>query len=228
MKKFAFLMLSLAMAISGSAQDVLGRWYSIEDDGLIEINISIDSLKGQLFNTGQDNGSEKMNIKHSGIFTIRDKSIIVIPDHKSSNSTTTYRALTIFNIKDRVSMEIAANGINTPAKTIDELVDLSKDHYGELFGHILFSSEYLSTLGQLKGLDLMSIEEFKLFLKNYVEEKERVKNREQLMPGTFQSQLITRSLIGMGFNPMNRKGWLDRFLEMYLTDKVVEGLWRRM
>jgi hypothetical protein len=227
MKKFRFLILILTMATTGNAQDIFGKWYGINDDGLTELDISVDTLKGQVLKTGENKGFERTNIKHSGIFNIKDKTIIVFADNKSS-STTTYRALTFFNIKDKVSMEIAANGITTATNTIDELVNLSKSHKEELFGNIIFSKGYLVVLGRLKDIELMTLDEFKLFLKNYVDKIKQIRDREQLMPGTFQNQLITRNLIEIGFNPMNRKDWFDRFLEKYLADKEVEELWRKM
>lgn len=215
------------MVTAGNAQNIFGKWYGINDDGLVELDISSDSLKGQIFQTGEDKGFEKMRIKHSGIFNIDNKTIIVIPHYDSSNSMT-YLAMTICNIKDRISMEIATNGINTATKIIEELIYLNKSRHEELFGNIIFSKEYLVVLGRLKDIELMTLDEFKLFLKNYVGAVEKFKDRERLMPGTFQNQLVTTNLIAMGFNPMNRGSWFDRFLEKYLSDKEVKELRKKM
>lgn len=228
MKKIWFLSLLLIGVVQTKAQNLIGAWYAISDRSLAEFVIREDSIKAKILLPEYDlKGFERTNMKHVGIYEIRDKRIVVVLD-KTSVDTVRYRAMTFFNIRDGVSVEVAANGIRMAAKDVRELIDLSAKDTTRLFGNVFYHKDYLETLNKKRSVETMTLQEFRKFLAAYVDKKDVYAYRERYMRATFQQTLINSILIEMEFNPLNKKDWLDRFLDKYLIDEEVEALRSKM
>ena len=107
MKKLALLILILTINIQAKTQSVLGTWYAISENHLAEFTLSKDSIKMRIVEPRYySQGDERGNMKHVGIYAVNNKSVVIIQDNKSVNGLQ-YRAMTFFNIKDGISMELA-------------------------------------------------------------------------------------------------------------------------
>jgi hypothetical protein len=138
MKKITLLILSMTIYVQGQTQDVLGTWYGISENHLAELVIKVDSIKMQIVKSADDTrGNERGSIKHLGVVRIKDKRIIVIPDNRSTDGTR-YQVMTVIDIKNGVSMELASNGVSKSARTVEELINLSANDTTKLFGNVFF------------------------------------------------------------------------------------------
>ncbi|MBT1711197.1 hypothetical protein KK062_23335 [Fulvivirgaceae bacterium PWU5] len=228
MKKIGLITLVLTLAIEAKTQNLIGEWYAIDDENLAELVIHEDSIKARILVPGGDSkGSERTGIKHFGIYEVHDKRILIVPDDTSVDAVR-YRAMTFFNIRDGISVELAVNGITMVSKEVDKLIDLNASDTTRLFGNVFYHKDYLQLLNKKQNMETMTLPEFKEFLAAYVNKREMYSYRERYMPATFQQTLINSILIEMAFNPINKKDWFNRFLEKYLMDKEVEALWRKM
>jgi hypothetical protein len=227
MNKISAILLILTMTITeAKSQEILDKWYGIGENNLAEFIVDKDSIKVQMLDSRQSNtGHERGNIKHFGIYDVGDKTIIVVAD-KSNKEEQQYLAMTFFNVRENQSIELAANGQTKPTKTIKELIDAIGKDETKLFGNVFYSEEKIKEFERLKDLETMSLDEFKRYLKKFIEKRDRNSFMEQLMTGTFRDQIINKTLIELGYNPMFRKGWENRFFEKYLSDKDVGEIYR--
>jgi hypothetical protein len=224
MKKILLLLIIPITTINANCQDILGKWYGVGRNHLVEFSIEKDSIKAQILDSREAvRGHEREKIKHFGIYGINDKQLIVVLDKKTSQ----YLAMTFCNIKDNFSIELAANGVRTPGKTIDELIELTNRDTAILFGNIFFSKHRIQEMEKLKNLETMPLDDFKIFLKMFLENRSKYSYKEQSMPKTFREQIVNMSLIELGYNPIFKNEWENIFLEKYLSDKEVEELWRK-
>jgi hypothetical protein len=72
----------------------------------------------------------------------------------------------------------------------------------------------------------MSVEDFRSYLKKFVEKRESKSFMEERMPGTFHDQIVNETLLESGYNPLFRADWENRFFEKYLSDKEVGKIHR--
>ena len=217
MKGLSAILLSLTMIITGAnSQDILGKWYGIGENHLAEFIIDKDSIKIQMLDSRQSKtGYERVNIKHFGIFDIGDKKVVVVGD-KANKEDPHYLAMTFFNVQEYQSIELAANGQVKPAKTIKELTDAIDKSTVKLFGNVFYSEKKIQEFEKLKDLETMSLDDFRIYLKTFIEKRDKNSFMEQLMTGTFRDQIVNKTLVELGYNPVFRKDWENRFFEKYL------------
>ncbi|GEM_PF-2815500 len=207
------------------SQDIIGKWYGIGENYILEFAIQNDSIKSQILDSNHDSiGYERGKIKPQGIYNVGDKRIIIIVDEDSNELK--YHALTFFNIKDKVSMTLAANGIKS-APSIEEILKLSANDTSSLFGNIFYHQEYIDELTDSKDLETMSVNDFIIFIKTYLSKRDRFLYMEEYMSKTFQDQLTNITLIELGYNPLFRGDWENRFFEKYLLNKDVQELLKK-
>ncbi|MFI5407250.1 MAG: hypothetical protein ACHQ1D_12170 [Nitrososphaerales archaeon] len=228
MRKLPLIFLSLMLTVvQGNSQDILGKWFGISEKYLAEFTVDHDSVRVQMLDARQSaEGHERGNFKHSGIYNIKDKKIIVIVEVKNKEGIQ-YRAMTFFNIQKNSSIEMAANGVTRATKTIKELVDLSnQDTTKLLFGNVFYHKDRIQEFEKLKDLEAMSVDDFKIYLTDFVKKRDSYSDMELLMPGTFHDQIVNETLIQLGYNPLFRNDWENRFFEKYLSDKEVREIYR--
>ena len=123
------------------SQDISGKWYTINRSGLIEIRLTNDTLETRALHSDfRPKGFKSEKKEHSGIYKLKDKFLVVLPNKDKENQ---YTALTIFHVKDRESAEIAANGNKAFTRTIDELIKLSSEDTTTLYGITIYSEHHI-------------------------------------------------------------------------------------
>jgi hypothetical protein len=208
-----------------NSQNVLGTWYAISEEYLAEITIDNDSIKTQMLDSIQSNfGRERGQVKHYGIYEIGDKKVVVVED-KANQEKLQYRAMTFFNIQGH-SIELAANGLTKASKTIKELLNTIASDTTSLFGNVFYNKVRIEELEKLKDLETMLVEDFRVYLKRFINKREKFSFMEKLMPGTFRDQIVNKTLVELGYNPVRRRDWENRFFEKYLSDKEVGEIYR--
>ncbi len=186
------------------------------------MKLTSDSLEMRtLYSDLRKKDFEEDNKSHSGIFKLSGKFLIIFPDKRNNNQ---YIAMTLFNFKDRESIEIAANGINEVTGTIDELIKLSSKDTTTLYGNIIYHEHFIPVLNKMKDVEQMTLQDFKIFLKNFIQKRNNFKDLKDNMVGTLTYQLITRTLCEMGYNPINGMGIVDRHFEKFIEDPEVKEL----
>lgn len=225
MKKHLVILSGLILIVTAAhSQDVLGKWYGINENYLAELIIDNDSIKIQILDSrGADAGRERRNFKHSGIYEIGNKSLVVVTDYASEEG---YLAMTFCNIQRNQSIELAANIEVKQAKTIGELTDAIGKDKTELFGNIFYDEAKIQEFEKLKDLETMPVEDFRLYLKKFIEKRDANFFMEEMMPGTFRERMVNETLLEIGYNPLFRKDWENRFFEKYLSDKEVGKIYR--
>ncbi len=225
MKKHLVILSGLILIVTAAhSQDVLGKWYGINENYLAELIIDNDSIKIQILDSrGADAGRERRNFKHSGIYEIGNKSLVVVTDYASEEG---YLAMTFCNIQRNQSIELAANIEVKQAKTIGELTDAIGKDRTELFGNIFYDEAKIQEFEKLKDLETMPVEDFRLYLKKFIEKRDANFFMEEMMPGTFRERMVNETLLEIGYNPLFRKDWENRFFEKYLSDKEVGKIYR--
>ena len=171
-------------------------------------------------------GYERSRHKHGGIHYINDKKKAILIVEDRSNGGLQYRAMTFFNINKNSSVELAANGITKATQTVKELIELAEKDTATLFGNIFFHCSRIEQFKKLKPLKTMTLNDFKAYLKMFIEKRDRYSYMERLMPGTFRDQIVNQTLIELGYNPMYRNDEEDRLFEKYLSDEEVAEIYR--
>lgn len=204
-----------------SQEEIIGKWYAINRSGLIEVKFTHDSLEMRaLYSDFRAKGYEKDKKRHAGIFKLKDKFLIVFPE-KMENK---FRVMTLCNFKKGESIEIAVNGVNRVAETIDELVKLSSADTTILYGNVIYSESFISVMKKMKDIEQMTLQDFKKFLTNLIRRKKAYEDLGDNMAGTQSYQLITRILFEMGYNPINGIDVVDQHFEKFISDPEVKEL----
>jgi hypothetical protein len=184
--------LTLITADLFSQEEIIGKWYAINRSGLIEVEFTNDSLiMRTLYSDLSTKGFEKDKKRHSGIFKLKDKFLIVFPEKNKENK---FRAMTLSNFKNGESIEIAANGVKEVTGTIDELVKLSSADTTTLYGNIIYSHNFISVMKKMKDIEQMTLQDFKSFLTIFIRRKNTYEGLADNMAGTQGYQLIIRIL----------------------------------
>ena len=222
-KRLLLILLTVIMATTVGAQDVAGKWYSIEKDGrFAEIVISRDSFKMRAVDFGfNPMGYEDVNEVHEGIFPAGNKVLIIFFNKETSK----YSAITLFNINPKQTLEIAANGIKKPADNPNELIQLSKTDTTRLIPEMLIYSEhYVPYLKTLKNSDLMGVEDFRTLLRTFISRKSQFQNKEGYVNSVMTFRGMSRILVGMGYNPLIGMNKLNELFRKFSDDAEVKDL----
>ena len=227
MKTQSILFILLIMTLTETnAQDVLGKWYAIRDNNLTEMIIDKDSVKiGVISDRRLKKKNEQGKIRHLGIYKMEDKVIIVF-EGKPTTEGAIYLAMTFVNIQRQEFIELAVNGQNKPTKTIEELKDAISNDTTKLFGNVFYSEKRIQELENLKDPETMPLMDFRSYFKKFVEKRDSSLFMEQRLKSTFHDQIVNKTLIELGYNPLFRKDWENRFFDKYLSDKEVEEIYR--
>lgn len=222
MKKILILILLSTIAIKVNAQDIVGKWYGIEKDRLIEFKITSDSLKIRAVDLDfrSKEGYEELNGAHDGIYPLKDKVLILF-----DKNNLRYSAITIFNVKEKESLEIASNGFNKVADTKEELIELSnKDTTNLKTEMLIFNEHYVPFLKILKNVDMMSVEEFKTLLQMFISRKVQYQNDQGYVSSVMWFRCTSRILVEMGYNPLIDVEKLNGLFRKFSHDDDVKDL----
>ncbi len=227
MKKISILILFSIIAINVNAQDIAGKWYGIEKDGrFVEIMISGDSLKMRAVDFDfKPMGFEVLNGTHVGLYQIKDKVLIILFNKEKLK----YSAITIFNVKEKESLEIAFDGINKVADTKEELIELSKNDTTNLKAEmLLFNEHYVPFLKTMKNVDLMSVQEFKTLLRTFISRKAQFENDQGFVNSVMMFRGISRILAEMGYSPLIDIDKLNELFQKFSNDDEVKDLGKQL
>ncbi|MEM1003098.1 MAG: hypothetical protein AAGH46_10660, partial [Bacteroidota bacterium] len=166
MKPLTLLLLLAGLFTNGYSQDIMGKWYMINRSGLVEIEITEDSIFHQkLFSDFTPKQKPRKSQSYLNIQQLGNKILIISQARKD---TATYYALTITDLIKGESFKMVWNTLDTVTTTIDDLIEVHKQDKRELFGYLVFHESYIDTLKQLKEIDDMAIEDFRKYAARYV------------------------------------------------------------
>ncbi|NMH27822.1 hypothetical protein [Flavobacterium silvaticum] len=215
------------ICISTSAQSLNGKWFMINRSGLIEFTISNDSAKSckltpELVQKPQS--EQKYAIEK--IVALSDRTLVI---RKPEKKPELFSASVIIDINQPKYFQTAWNVRDTTFANIDELVAFHKKDIRKLFGYYAFSEDYLRKVQQLKQLPDMTLEEFRQFIITYKEKLQAVsadaeKYASYLSGFSLNMQIISQSLLDIGFNPIQNSGSVDIIFEKYMDDPSLQDL----
>ncbi|MDJ1497207.1 hypothetical protein QNI19_29990 [Cytophagaceae bacterium DM2B3-1] len=137
------------------------------------------------------------------------KSKIFVIGNSSKDSTkllvTTFLKTTNFKI-----MQLVWNGTDTSLTDKSELMRIVKNNTKVLYGYNLYHSSSLDSLKKLKAVEKMSLEDFKAFAIVYVKKWNEIETEfDKINIGyvaVFMNfQIITQSLLEIGYNPIHNE-----------------------
>lgn len=225
------LLISL-LALKGFAQSLEGKWYMINRSGLIEMNITKDSLSRRELNLKflPKTGHERIDAYPIKIVKLADKILMI---SKSNGDSSKYSTTVVIDYQGKKGFKMVWNGLDTSMREIDELIYLNKKDNRKLYGYSVFSEYYIDSLKQLKSIDSMTVEEFRRYAEIYVGKinltrNEFAKYNTGYASATYNFQLITQSLFDLGFNPIQNTTTVDAIYKKYMKDPEVVSIFNTM
>lgn len=226
-KSFVLVLILIMTTTLANSQDILGKWYAISESHLIELVIDEDFIKVQVLHSRDSNiGFERDEKRLYGIHDMGDKKIAVVGDNGGA-SEQLYYPMVIFNIQKKSSLEIATKSKIDPSKTINELIDAIAKDSTELLGNVFYHEEKIKELENLKDLDSMPLIDFRLYFKNFIEQRNKFAYLEDHLADAFHDHIVNRILIELGYNPLFRNDWENRFLEKYILDEEIQKIYEK-
>ena len=212
--------LTFLFSIYGSSQDLIGKWYMVNRSGLVETEITKDSIT---FNQIFSNFTEKSSRSKTGINILKkvkqkDRTIFI---YQSEKGSTKFFALLFSSLQKNKTIKLIWNGLDK-SETIDELIELNKNDKKTLYGYNLYSKDHVEELKKRKSIKSMSLADFKGYLSAYFKKvKLPLSEMEKLPqsflgPFTFNTQIISQTLLELGYNPIQDSEPLENLYKKYM------------
>ncbi len=218
----------LTISLTGSAQHMLGKWYMVNRSGLIEFEITKDSLLSRsLFPDLTPKGGREAS-PYETIVTLGTKALII---SRANGDTTKYTAMVIFDISNDL-FKMAWNASDTVLSDIHALIEFHKADNKQLFGYYIYNERFLSRLNQMKDLRTMTLQDFKHYAEVYINKIESTnsaseKFNEGYAAVTYHFQLITQALFDSGFNPIQNNSAVVAVYKKYYDHPEVKDLMQK-
>ncbi|MEO0471984.1 MAG: hypothetical protein AAF206_20320 [Bacteroidota bacterium] len=231
MKKLSLILLLIGFFIKGHSQDLIGKWYMMNRSGLIECEITEDSiLTRQLF---LDFKPKPKPGKAQAYFKTQNLGDRVLLITKAMKDTALFSAFVATNVENRKSFYLAWNVLDTATTTIDALISIHQQDKRELSGFLFFHEDFIASLQKLRPIDAMTLQDFKKFAQNYVD---RIKNTQEAFAQyntgyiviTYNFQTMIQALFEIGYNPLQSMATLETPFVKFSTDPEVEMIWKEV
>jgi hypothetical protein len=206
---------------------VLGKWYMVNRSGLIEMNITSDSIKTrELFTDFRPKGKPEKAQSIDKIATYGDKTFIVT---RKITDSTKFSVMTIIDFQLDKYFKVAWNTLDTSINNIEKLIELHKGDNRQLLGFYSYSENYLDTLKNLNPIENMSVNDFKKYLTIYLQ---KLKNDEKTIEkynlgysaASYNFQTITASLYELRYNPLQNIRTVDKIYKQFYDDPDIKKL----
>jgi hypothetical protein len=224
MKNLLVLIIVLTSFLS-YGQSLDGKWYMINRSGVIEFDLSKDSLtREKLFvDLKKKRGVESQKKVHQEI--LKDSLIIKIVERDSLYSPITF----VLCKKDSLIKQVW-NLPDTSFKRINQIELYYKELNKDLLGYNLFSSSFKNQLETRRNPDSLSLEEFNEFLIHYFKKAEvESVEAEKYVTGylgfsSYNHQIITQTLFELNYNPFQNSGFMDSNFRLYMEEPEIKKL----
>lgn len=226
MRKILLAILIPVTILKVNAQTITGKWYGIEKDRVVELRIDDDSISMQALDLNfESKDYNAIKSAHKGIYALKNRILLIT----YNTSDLKYSALTFFNVKEKVSLEIAANGLHKGADAKEELIALSKQDTTKLKAEMLFFNEhYVPILKSMKPVDEMDIQEFKTLLKTFISRRAQYENDQSFVNSVMMFRGTVRIFVEMGYNPFTNADKLNMLFKKFSYDDEVKTLGKQL
>lgn len=229
--KNTIVIILILLSSSTFSQDLEGKWYMVNRSGVIEFNVSEDSLTSEkLFVDLMPKRGIESQEKIVGKLTIDSLRIIIIQDGDN------YKPMTFISCKEDSLVKLVWNLPDTSFTEIKEIKQYYQSIDKELLGYNLFSKSYKTILEERKTPSTLTQEEFKDFLKNYI-----LKSQNELVESdlfttgylgfsTYNHQIITQTLYELNYNPFQTSNSMEMNFRTYKDDPEIKEIieeWRK-
>jgi len=215
---------------SQKSLELSDKYYMINKSGFVEWTITNDSIFNKKLSS---NFSSKRNKKVSYAIAekinLEDRVVLLSKSDKNEESYTS--VITLGSLDDKEHIIQVINSIDTTAN-IETLIKLNKKDKSTLVGFNLYTKDQIDSFKQLKPIENMSLNEFKIYLKKYYKKmkyavpafsKSRFKGVYG-MSSSFNFQMVSQTLLEEGFNPVQNSKTTDALFKKYLENSEIKEL----
>ena len=231
MKRLLSFILLLSVFANCHSQDLVGKWYMVNRSGLVEFEITEDSLiKRKLFTNLEPKQTQVDRNSYIKVERLDDKMLLIV---NANTDTTKYSAMTIINFEKGKWFQLVWNTLDTITNNIEDLNFIHQQDKRQLYGYYVFSEEYLDSLKAMKEIDNITLEDFKKYAAVYVDkikltEDEFNKYNIGYAAVTYNFQLISQSLLNIGYNPLQNTSTIEPVYQKYLDHPEVKVIFEKI
>lgn len=220
--RFLLLLLLLAVARAGMAQQLTGAWYCATRGGLLEVAIDQLSIRGRLVTTDfrsiEDNPPVFPVLR---LLNFSNREILLL---QHTPDTARFSALVAFDIVPGQAFRRAWNVPDTLTTTTLRQVSPYVATGGRLWGPRFYSARYLETLQRLRPLESMTKQEFAQYFNaytvNYLQYATAFDEQHfRYSLANYNFDILTETLYEGGFNPLQTQTTIEELFRRFAPNK---------
>jgi hypothetical protein len=229
MKVQIVTMLLLFNSMVGIAQkkSLIGDWYFINRNGIIQTSITKDSIisKHLYFDLyPKDIPADKY--KYEKIAYKKNRVYVISRNNKGEKF---FHASTLLNYVPGKGFYMAWNANDTVVRGTKALVKVLERDTVSKYGYAFFSKGEIEKIQQLKKVETMSKQEFAEYCRVFVQlHNETIREFDKYNYGyagiTYIYQITAQSLLLTGYNPIDSEGKLEEIYIKYASDPQLKEI----
>lgn len=225
--KLTFLLLLNCFSAFSQKKTLVGDWYFINRNGIIQTSITKDSIiSRQLFFDLYPKDSPADKYKYEKIAYKKNR-VYVISKSKKGNELV--HASTLLNFVPGKSFHMAWNGNDTAVKGSKTLIRTLEKDTALKFGYVFYSKSEIERIQKLKEVESMSKEEFAEYCRLFVNlHNKTISEFDKYDHGyagiTYIFQITAQSLLLAGYNPIESEGKLEKIYIKYASDPELKEI----
>ncbi|MDO7873842.1 hypothetical protein Q5H93_03790 [Hymenobacter sp. ASUV-10] len=222
-KKGVLLLVALlALARTGTAQQLVGAWYCPTRGGLLEVAIDQLTIRGRLVTTDFrviEESPPVFPVRRTLSFGSREMLLL-----QHTPDTVHFSALIAFDIVPGKAFRRAWNVPDTLRNTTLQLLAPYVATGGQLWGPRFYSARYLEKLQRLRPLESMTKQEFAQYFSaytaNYLRQAPVFDGQHyRYSLANYNFDMLTETLYEGGFNPLQTRATIEELFRRFAPSK---------
>lgn len=236
MIRFSLLFsLLLTTAITAICQDSLqGKWYLFSRNGIVQLNVTNDSLINQQLNWDLTNKNPNRENEIKIIEKqVRANENLYLYLTNPQDSLKRLSLSTVKIIEPKKEIIIAINATDSSFSDISHIEQYISKDVNEKYGLTFYSESEINRLQKQKNIDKMTVEDFKLYAGKVIVFRTELDSLSKLPNAPngllYYSYSMMRIIIGqLGYNPMIANSEFGMFIERFQNDPETKEIWGKL